>query len=309
MMAQQPLSEADHQAASDARRAADAEGWALLDGMRRRLDDQSTHARKTAAQVTQLAGSIAALVEDQRRRSRTLNLNSFVAYLIFTLLCCGGFYVLYHNRARQLVDARDRAAAERNAAIKRADQATRALQARQMSDATAWEAWQLLAAGRRSEAAKRIAELAGAKISPLDKEALATRLAELETADISAALKTATADYRSGRYAEAMATLDQALLGASLPNAETHYLYGLAAARAEQWDLAATHFRAALAGRSTQDDARLRLATALDRAGHRDEATVEYARFAQEHPDSASAALARSKTARRAAPAAEASDP
>ena len=71
---------------------AEAEGWALLDGLRRRLDDQGAQARKTATQVQQLADSIAALVSAQRRRTRWLNLNSFVAYLIFTLLLGVAFY-------------------------------------------------------------------------------------------------------------------------------------------------------------------------------------------------------------------------
>jgi hypothetical protein len=35
--------------------AADADGWALLEALRRRLDDQAAQGRKTAAQVTQLA--------------------------------------------------------------------------------------------------------------------------------------------------------------------------------------------------------------------------------------------------------------
>src|SRR5439155_20793824 len=68
---------------------ADAEGWALLDGLRRRLDEQANQHRKTQSDVRQLAESIGALVSDQRRRSRWLNVNSFVAYLMFTLLCGG----------------------------------------------------------------------------------------------------------------------------------------------------------------------------------------------------------------------------
>src|ERR1700760_130227 len=79
---------------------AEADGWALLDGMRRRLDEQGAQTRKTAAQVQQLADSIGALVAAQRRRSRWLNLNSFVAYVIFTVLLGGAFYFLYQSRAR-----------------------------------------------------------------------------------------------------------------------------------------------------------------------------------------------------------------
>src|SRR3954470_8804923 len=80
----------------------DADGWALLEGLRRRLDDQAAQGRKTAAQGTQLAESIAALVEQQRRRSLWLNVNSFVAYLMFTMLCGAGCYLLYLSRAHEL---------------------------------------------------------------------------------------------------------------------------------------------------------------------------------------------------------------
>ena len=86
-----PRPETDLELAPGGHEPADSEGWALLDGLRRRLEDQATQTRKTSAQVTQLAESIAALVEAQRRRSRWLNLNSFVAYVMFTVLCGGAF--------------------------------------------------------------------------------------------------------------------------------------------------------------------------------------------------------------------------
>lgn len=101
------------------RAQADAEGWELLDGMRRRLDELSAHTRRTELQVSQLASSIAAMVEAQRKRSRWLNINSFVAYLVFTVLCGCAFYFMYQSRTRELIHARDRAAAERDEAIKR----------------------------------------------------------------------------------------------------------------------------------------------------------------------------------------------
>lgn len=295
-MAPQADSEADHNSDPNSRVMADAEGWALLDGLRRRLDDQGAHSRKTATQVTQLAGSIAALVETQRRRSKTLNLNSFVAYLIFTMLCGGAFYFLYQNRAKELVDARDRAATDRDAAIKRADQVAATLAARQAADAAAWDTWQLLEAGKRGEAAKRIAELANAKLSRFDRDVLSARVAQLEATQMTAALKTANAAYRSGRYSDAMAALDPALDGAALPNAESHYVYGLAALRAEQFDNAVTHLRAALSAGIADEEARLRLASALERNGQKADARSEYDRFAAEHPESPSAGIARSRS-------------
>ena len=95
----------------------DGDGWALLQGLRRRLDEHANQNRRTQTQVTQLADSIAALVGEQRRRSRWLNVNSFAAYLIFTMLCGGAFYLLYESRARDLVADRARVASERDKAV------------------------------------------------------------------------------------------------------------------------------------------------------------------------------------------------
>ena len=119
---------------------ADAEGWALLDGLRRRLDEQANQHRKTQSDVRQLAESIGALVSEQRKRSRWLNVNSFVAYLMFTLLCGGAFYYMYRSRAHELVSERDRVISERDQAVKRADEATAKNAARDAADTTSFEA-------------------------------------------------------------------------------------------------------------------------------------------------------------------------
>ena len=83
----------------------DADGWALLDGLRRRVDEHTALALKTQTQVGQLADSIAALVSVQRERSRRINLSSFVAYVIFTVLLAAAFYLLYRARSFELGDA------------------------------------------------------------------------------------------------------------------------------------------------------------------------------------------------------------
>src|ERR1043165_5854537 len=97
------------------------EGWALLEGLRRRLDDQTALTRKSQQQVGQLTESIAGLVDQQRQRTRRINLNSFVAYLIFTVLCLVGFYILYNSRANERVGPRDPGVTGRDAAHRRAD--------------------------------------------------------------------------------------------------------------------------------------------------------------------------------------------
>jgi tetratricopeptide (TPR) repeat protein len=278
---------------------AEAEGWALLDGLRRRLDDQGTQTRKTAAQVTQLADSIAALVDAQRKRSQWLNLNSFIAYLIFTLLCGGAFLLLYQNRAHDLATARDHAAAERDAATKRADDATAKLAARDAADTKVWDAWQLLETGKRDEAAKRLTELTTAPISHFDREVLAARAKQAEMMQVDAALKAANAAFKSGRFSEVVVTLEGALTlqGAAPRVPEMHYLIGLAELKANEVDKAVAHFQAAVAADVGEEDARFQLASALDRAGQWAKARAEYDRFATAHPQSPSAVFAMRRSA------------
>ena len=181
---------------------ADADGWALLEGLRRRLDDQGTAQRKTGAQVAQLAESIAALVEMQRRRTRRLNLNSFIAYVIFTVLCAAGCVLLYRSRARELIAARDQAVSERDTAVRRADDATTAATSRADAEARAWEVYQLLVAGKRTAATGKLAALRDQPLSRVERSALSSARSESQVMEADAALKAAIAATRAGRFAE-----------------------------------------------------------------------------------------------------------
>ena len=241
------------------------DGWALLDALRRRLDDQAAQTRKTQAQVTQLAESIAALVEAGRRRSRWLNINSFVAYLIFTILLGGAFFFVYRSRAHELVAKRDKALVERDRAIADRDAATK----------------------RADDAAKTLAA----------QQAAAEKAAE--AAAVEATIKTAQAAVRAGHSGEVIAPLEKAL--ASEPTspraADMHYLLGLAYAGKNQLDKAIPQLQAAVDGDVSEDDARFQLASALDRAGQWAKARGEYDKFATAHPQSSSAAFAMRRSA------------
>lgn len=282
----------------------DADGWALLDGLRRRLDDQATQGRKTQQQVTQLAESIGALVEHQRRRARGLNLNSFVAYLIFTMLCGAGFYFLYASRANQLVDARDAARRDRDLAVRRADDATARVVARERADSRAWEVYELLEAGKRSEATGKLAALRDEPLSRTERAILAARAHETRVMEVDAALKAAAASIKGGRFADVVAPLEAALIGepAGARAAAMRYFLGLAYAKANQLDKAVAQLQLAVDGGAEHDDARFQLASALDRSGAFARARAEYDRFATAHPQSGLAvfAMRRSATLARA---------
>lgn len=275
------------------------EGWALLEALRRRLDDQGALGRKTQVQVVELAQSIGALVAEQRRRAKWANLNSFVAYLIFTLLVGAGFYLLYRSRAHELVLARDSAQRERDEAVKRSDELTAKATARDGADAKAWEIYQLLEAGKRSEAAGKLGSLADLPLSRTERAVLAARAHETQVMEVDAALKAAAASFKAGRYAEVIAPLEAALVSepAGARASTMRYFLGVAYAKANQLDKATAMLSAAVAAEVDQEDARFQLASALDRAGQYAKARTEYDRFATSHPQSQLAVFAMRRSA------------
>lgn len=278
--------------------ASAADGWALLENMRRRLDEQAALGRKTQAQVTQLAESIAALVAQQRRRSLWLNVNSFVAYLVFTMLCGAGSYLLYRSRAHELTAARDQAVSERDAAVRHADDATVRAVAREAADNKAWEVYELLEAGKRSDAVAKLEALRDQPLSRTERAVLAARVHETRVMEVDAALKAAVASFKAGRPAEVVKPLEAALVGEP-PGARAaaiHYYLGVAYAKTEL-DKALAHLQAAIAGDVDQDDARFQLASVLDRSGAYAQARTEYDRFATAHPQSPLAVFAMRRSA------------
>jgi tetratricopeptide (TPR) repeat protein len=234
------------------------DGWALLDGLRRRLDDQASQSRKTQAQVSQLAESIAALVEAGRRRSRWLNLNSFVAYLIFTILLGGAFYFVFQSRAHELVAKRDRAVVERDKAVAERDAAVK----------------------RADDTAVKLA----AALKPV----------EPPPPDV---IKPARDALKAGHYADIVASLEPALAKDPTHAPEMHYLLGISYAKQNALDKAIPHLTAAVAGNVADEDAHFQLASALDRAGQWAKARAEYERFATAHPQSKEAVFATRRSA------------
>jgi tetratricopeptide (TPR) repeat protein len=279
--------------------AADADGWALLEALRRKLDDQATQGRKTQQQVTQLAESIGALVAEQRRRSRWLNLNSFVAYVLFTLVVGAGFFLLYRSRANELLAARDHASHERDLAVRRADEATTKLTARDQADNRAWEVYQLLEAGKRADAAAKLATLTEVPLSRTERAVLAARAHETQVMEVDTALKAAAASFKAGRYADVIAPLEAAIVNepAGARSALMRYYLGVAYAKGNELAKAIPHLQQAVWSEVDQEDARFQLASALDRSGQYARARTEYDRFASAYPRSPHAAFAMRRSA------------
>lgn len=278
--------------------ASDADGWALLEALRRRLDEQVGIGRKTQAQVSQLADSVAGLVAQQRRRSLWLNVNSFVAYLMFTMLCGAGFYLLYRSRVHELNGARDQAISERDAAVRRTDEATVRAVAREAAANQAWEIYELLEAGKRSDAVAKLEALRDQPLSKTERAVLSARVHETRVMEVDAAIKAAVASIKAGRPGDVIRPLEAALTAESTgPRAATlHYYLGLGYAKTEL-DKSISHFQAAIASEVDQDDARFQLASVLDRSGSYVQARTEYDRFATAHPQSQLALYAMRRSA------------
>src|SRR3989304_1198738 len=104
-----------------------AEGGTDLRATRR--DPAAVHpgATRTHHTVLTLAAALKEVVQRQDRYERGLNLNSFVAYVLFTVLLGGGFFLLYRSRADRLVRERGLALRQRAVADEEADRARKAL--------------------------------------------------------------------------------------------------------------------------------------------------------------------------------------
>jgi tetratricopeptide (TPR) repeat protein len=264
----------------------DADAFALLDALRRRMDEHGAQGRRTTAQVSQLADSVAALVGEQRSRSRWINMNSFVAYVIFTVIVGAAFFALYRSRASELLAARDTAVERLTAATKRADAADSKLAAREKTDTAAWEVYNLLEAGKRKDAVAKLDAIPDGTLSRTERAVLAARAHETAMMEVEAALKTANANFRAGRYTEIIGPLEAGLINESTgPHAASmHYLLGVSYAKNNDLDKAVPHLRAALATDTEHDDTGFQLASALDRAGEYAKARAEYNQFATAHP-------------------------
>jgi tetratricopeptide (TPR) repeat protein len=204
------------------------------------------------------------------------------------VLCGAGFYFVYSTRAHELSAGRDTARKERDAAVRRADDATAKLAAREQAESRAWEVYELLEANKRAEATKKLDELAALPLSKTERAILAARAHEVQVMEVDAALKSAAAAFKAGRHADVIASLEAALVGepAGARASAMHYFLGVAYAKTAQLDKAITHLTDALAVEADHEDVRFQLASALDRSGQYAKARAEYDRFATAHPTS-----------------------
>lgn len=281
-----------------------------LDALRRRLDDHAALLRKNQQALGEMAESVGRLVTSQRRRERWINVNSFVAYLLFTVVLGGAFLTLYRTRARELVGARDAAVGERDQARSRARTLEDTLARREAGTASAFAYFQLLQEGKRGEAVARYAELDPAALTPTERAVFEQghkrAREELVDAGYLAGLDAA----RDGDHGKAIGELRRALAyeEEGPRAAQMRYYLGVALVKTKEAEKGKRELELALAGRVEQSgavDARFWLATALEATGDLAAARTEYDRFASAQPTHPLSVAARRKSmalARKATP-------
>lgn len=271
-----------------------------LDGLRRRLDDQAIVLRKTQQAMTELAESAGRLATAQRRRDRLTSVNSFVAYLLFTAILGGAMLVLYRSRAGELVRDRDNAVAERDAARVRAKAQAEELTARTAAAGRAFEHYQLLVTGKRTEAVTRFGELDQAFLTPTERAVFEQGDKQARAEIIDAGYLSGLDAARAGDHAKAIAELRRALAYEDVgPRAaQMRYFLGVALVKTGAAKDGRRELELALAGRVEQSgaaDARYYLAQAVEATGDLEAARHEYDKFASAAPQHPLAAAARRK--------------
>ncbi|MBK9032764.1 MAG: tetratricopeptide repeat protein [Myxococcales bacterium] len=263
-----------------------------LDGLRRRLDDHGTVLRKSQQGLAELAESVARVVTLQRGRDRWVSVNSFVAYLLFTAILGGAMLVLYRSRAGELVRARDSAVAERDLARARAKTLDDQLVARTTGADHAFEYYQLVTAGKRTEAVARYGELDQALLTATERAVFEQAHKQAREEIIDAGYLTGLDAARAGDHAKAISELRRALAyeDEGPRAAQMRYFLGVALVKTGAAKEARHELELALAGRVEQagaTDARYYLASALEAAGDLEAARKEYDKFASaaaQHP-------------------------
>jgi tetratricopeptide (TPR) repeat protein len=281
---------------------------AELETLRRRLDEHGTIGRKTQQALSEMAESVGKLLVSQRRRERWLNVNSFGAYLLFTLVLGGAFLTLYRSRAKDLVTGRRAAITERDAARTRAKALEDQLAARDQGSARAFAYYQLLQTGKRVEVLSQYGDLDPAGLTPTEKEVFAQGHKKAREELVDAGYLGGLDAAKNGDHAKAITELKKALAyeEEGPRAAQMRYYLGVALVKSGEPDKARRELELALAGRVEQTgavDARYWLAAALEAMGEVELARTEYDRFASAQPQHPLSVGARRKAMTLAHPA------
>ncbi len=267
-----------------------------------RKDHMELHAlaARTHNVVTTLAVSLKEVVQRQQRYERGLNLNSFVAYVVFTVLLGGGFYQLYRSRADRLVGDRDQAIRARESAAAEAAQLRSQLEARDRAELAALDFWQLLRAGKKSEAIARYPELAALRLTKVESQVFQAELDRARREVVDGGWEGGLEAFEKKQWKNAAAAFKRSLsFEAEGPKAaQLRYYYGVSLHKQGDYAEAARQLEQAITGgveRTVGPDARFYLGAAFEQLRQPERARAEYERYATARPDDAFSPSARRK--------------
>jgi TolA-binding protein len=269
--------------------------------LRRELAESHAVAVRTSNSVTTLAASLKEVITRQSRYDRGLNLNSFVAYVLFTALLGAGFFMLYRTRADQLVTERDQALRQQKAAVDEAQTARAELATRDAAEKKALEYWTLVTGNKREEAIARYPEVLHERLSPVERQVFDQSLTRARAEIVDAAYAEGLEAFQGSQWKRASAAFKKALgFEDEGPRAaQMHYYFGVSVHKQGDYAEAARQLEAALAGgaeRTIGSDARYYLAGAYEQLRQFDKARTEYDRFANAHSLNPWAQTARRKS-------------
>jgi TolA-binding protein len=277
-----------------------------LRDLRRDVADAHAVAVRTSNAVTTLAASLKEVIQRQNRYDRGLNLNSFIAYVIFTTLLGGGFFMLYRSRAERLVSERDQALRARQTAVDEAGTAKKELDEREAAQRKALDYWQLLSTGKREEAIAKYGEITHERLTPVETQVFQQGVQKARAEIVDGGYAEGLEAFNGQQWKRATQAFQRALKyeDEGPRAAQMRYYQGVAMAKLGDYAGAQHELELAIAGgveRTVGPDARYVEATALEALRQWDRARTEYDKFAAGHPQHPLAGLARMKVAKLAA--------
>jgi TolA-binding protein len=280
-----------------------------LRDLRREIGEAHAIATRTYNAVSTLAGSLKEVIARQNRYDRGLNLNSFIAYVLFTVLLGGGFFLLYRSRAERLVADRDEAIRGREAAINETRDVKKELASRDESEQKAEDYWSLFKNGKRAEAIAQYPEIAHARLTSVERQVFEESVAKAREDIIDQGFSGGVEAFEKEQWKAAATSLKRALgYESDGPRAsQMRYYYGVALHKQGDYAEAEKELVKAIDGgveRTVGPDARFYLANALEMLRQTDRAKEEYEKFLSGHPSHPLAPLAYRKIAELAAAAA-----
>jgi tetratricopeptide (TPR) repeat protein len=270
--------------------------------LRRDIAEAHGVANRTLNSVSTLAASLKEVVVRQEKYERGLNLNSFVAYLLFTVLLGGGFYLLYRSRAGQLTAERDAALHKQAEAAEDAAAVRRELAARDDADRKAAAFYALLKDGKKADAIAGWPDLQKVKLAPVTAQILEEGVARARAEIVDGAFAAGVEAAKGEQWKKAAIELKRALTyeEEGPRAAQMRYYYGVALTKQGDYQEAGRQLEAALAAgveKNVGADARYFLAMSLELGKQLDRARSEYLKFADAHPNHQWAMWARHKAA------------